>query len=549
MPESNIIGKVTATEKSPTTTQKFIFWLKDEAEISPFDIIKADAFNNSYSYAVVLDIYHITDCPSFLGSYVSSDFGDVETEPLTNNLSMTYVEAKVIHNSKDIYMPVINGANVRFANAQEVTEALGLDKIENPIPAGYIEMSNGVSVPIKFNSHFLLGSEGAHLNISGISGLATKTSYAMFILQAVQQHNKDIATIIVNVKGKDLLSIDEGNSRLKENDKKMWEYSGLTPKSFDNVKYYYPYIRNESRMYCQTYNDDKTLEKQVENENIYKFVYTYEHDRTKLDLLFSNIPDPNFTMESILNLIIDNEDFIELTWGEFIERLNNYSQAGRRGNKNKEITVQSWRKFNRLIKKSINNDIFRITLGTQKKIPRDVFLSEEIENNLQKGDVMVVDIAKLSEQLQCLVFGDVIRAVYNLKLGQSNRSEEDIPSKIIVFVDELNKYASSDSPKNSPILNQLLEITERGRSMGIVLFSAEQFKSAIHDRVKGNCSTNVYGRTNAIEIAKKDYRYINKVYQNMMTRLKKGELIIQHPVFRSLLKIRFPQPAYRQGDN
>ncbi|MFW6027064.1 MAG: ATP-binding protein, partial [Candidatus Woesearchaeota archaeon] len=111
---------------------------------------------------------------------------------------------------------------------------------------------------------------------------------------------------------------------------------------------------------------------------------------------------------------------------------------------------------------------------------------------------------------------------------------------------ELNKYASARAPKNSPILNYLLEITERGRSEGITLFSAEQFKSAIHDRIKGNCSTHVYGRTNAIEISKPDYRYIPKVFTSMMTKLNKGELIMQHAIFRTPLKITFPYPSYFQ---
>ena len=83
--------------------------------------------------------------------------------------------------------------------------------------------------------------------------------------------------------------------------------------------------------------------------------------------------------------------------------------------------------------------------------------------------------------------------------------------------------------------------------MGVVLFSAEQFKSAIHDRAKGNCSTHAYGRTNAIEISKPDYRFVPKVFANMMTRLSKGDLIIEHPIFRALLKIRFPYPAYHQN--
>jgi len=116
----------------------------------------------------------------------------------------------------------------------------------------------------------------------------------------------------------------------------------------------------------------------------------------------------------------------------------------------------------------------------------------------------------------------------------------------IIFVDELNKYTSTDIPKNSPILRQILDITERGRSLGIILFSAEQFKSAIHDRVKGNCSTHAFGRTNAIEISKRDYRFIPSVYKNMMTRLSPGEYIIENPIFRSLLNIKFPNPLYKQ---
>jgi uncharacterized protein len=174
---------------------------------------------------------------------------------------------------------------------------------------------------------------------------------------------------------------------------------------------------------------------------------------------------------------------------------------------------------------------------------------QEAIQNINKNDVLVVDIAKLSEEIQGFVFGDVVSAIYDLKLGQIEREENDIPSKIIIFIDELNKYASKDIPKNSPILRRVLEVTERGRSLGIILFSAEQFKSDIHDRVKGNCATHAYGRSNAIEVSKSDYQYVPTVYKSMMTRLEQGEYILQNPVFRSLLNIKFPKPIYRQFKN
>jgi DNA helicase HerA-like ATPase len=116
----------------------------------------------------------------------------------------------------------------------------------------------------------------------------------------------------------------------------------------------------------------------------------------------------------------------------------------------------------------------------------------------------------------------------------------------VVFIDELNKYASKEMPKTSPILHEILDVTERGRSLGVVLFAAEQFRSAIHDRVTGNCATHAYGRTNSIETSTRDYSSLPSTYKNMLTRLEQGDYLVQNPIFRSLLKITFPKPIYRQ---
>ena len=127
-----------------------------------------------------------------------------------------------------------------------------------------------------------------------------------------------------------------------------------------------------------------------------------------------------------------------------------------------------------------------------------------------------------------------------------DKVSDNKPSKIVIFMDELNKFASTETPKNSPILRQILDIAERGRSLGVILFGAEQFKSALHSRVSGNSSTFAYGRTNAIELSKGDYKYVPPVYKSMMTRLKQGEYIIQNPIFKSLLQVKFPKPLYKQ---
>jgi DNA helicase HerA-like ATPase len=404
-----------------------------------------------------------------------------------------------------------------------------------------------VSLPVSFNSDFLIGPEGAHLNISGISGLAAKTSYAMFLLKAIQdkyifENSKDdnAAFIFLNVKGRDLLGIDLPNDDLKEEDRNIYKMLNLPTEPFRNVRYLYPY---STAINNNTYANEEIISSQVSRKIIQFYKYIYEQDKDNLDLLFSNIDDTTQTMDSIINHIISEQGkFGQIkTWHEFNEELDEYCKAGST-KIDKEIAIASWRKFKRIINKSIKNPVFanRVAYEKQETRIQDAIL------NLNKNDVYVIDIAKLDETMQGFVFGDVIRNVVNLKLGQPQREEDSIPRKVIIFIDELNKYASSDVPKNSPILQQLIDIAERGRSLGIVLFSAEQFRSAINERVTGNCSTHAYGRTNAIEISKKDYRFIPKTYINMMTRLEQGEYIIQNPTFRSVLKINFPKPVYKQ---
>lgn len=189
-----------------------------------------------------------------------------------------------------------------------------------------------------------------------------------------------------------------------------------------------------------------------------------------------------------MNYIINNQGpFQEVrSWNTLLEKIDECSRTQSSGGNKNEIQVTSWRKFKRCVTKAIRNDVFSKNLSDEM---REIDLTDKITNNLTKGQVMVIDIARLDDNAQSFVFGSVARAIYDMKLGSERN---DIPDKVIMFVDELNKYASNDVPKSSPILKQLLDIAERGRSLGIVLFGVEQFRSAIHDRVKGNCATSIW---------------------------------------------------------
>lgn len=550
---TRIIGKVSATEKSPSTIDDFYFWTDKKQILSPFDIIKVAHESNSITYGVIEEINHVTDATSHFTSYISSDFGDTDMGiGNMNRLGMNYVKARVVCNTKDIYTPVLDGQQVSLCDEEDIKTALGLSEadVKNPLVCGYLQMYKGEEtkrVKVILNSHFLVGPDGAHINVSGISGLAAKTSYSMFLLKIIQskfrtENGETAAFVFFNVKGRDLMAIDEPNPDLSQKDKDIYKELGISTEPFSSVRYFYPYAKDKKTTNVQSYADPSDVKDQISEGKASTYVFTYEESKDKLDLLLANEDDSTGTLESCINFILNGSgNFGGVSkWSTLKEQIDQCTVAGSTGT-SKEIQVSSWRKFKRCISKAISNEIFA---NQDTNLQCDV--TKEIENNLKAGDVFVIDIARLDENSQSFVFGSVARAIYDMKLG-ADRS--DIPDKVILFVDELNKYASTDIPKNSPILKQLLDIAERGRSLGIILFSVEQFRSAIHDRVKGNCATQAYGRTNAIEVSKPDYRYIPKVYQNMMTRLSPGEYIISNPALRSIVNIKFPRPTYKQFPN
>lgn len=554
MAEIKKLGKVSATEKNPSTIDDFYFWTKAGVILNPFDIVKVGHINGSTTYGAIDSISHVTDSASHLSSFISSDFGDISetSDGNTDRLAFNYVHVRVVGNDKGIYTPVLHGNVVTTCSKEDIQKAYGLDKVHNRLPCGYLEMY-GEQVPVNINADFIVGPDGAHLNISGISGLACKTSYCMFLLNAMQQKyskkdlteekNKTAAYVIFNVKGQDLLTIDK-EGELTENDKSKYQLLGLEPKPFKNVSYFYPYSKSEANHHMQTFgNWEEIVYSQWNKDKLGIFKYTWEACKDRLEYIFANedIDDSSGTMAAVIAYIeSEKSPFTSIgSWAKFKsvmkDLLNDKEQIGKTN-----IPLVSWKKFNRVMDKVLCDEVFTDDVAEDS---REVVLSETLKS-IKPNEVRVIDIAHLDEKSQGFVFGDVMDTLHSM---MSAKSIDGMPDKIVVFVDELNKYASKDTPKSSQILQQLLEITERGRSLGLILFSVEQFKSAIHERVKGNCATSAYGRTNFVEVANSEYRYYGETYRNMMTRLDPGEYIISNPAMRSLMKINFPRPVYKEN--
>ena len=68
------IGKVAALESCPTTITSFVFWTDQDLKLSPFDIVKVQHVDDSFTFGQVEEISHITDAASFMSTFISNDF-------------------------------------------------------------------------------------------------------------------------------------------------------------------------------------------------------------------------------------------------------------------------------------------------------------------------------------------------------------------------------------------------------------------------------------------------------------------------------------------
>jgi len=539
--ERPAIGRSSATDRDPNTSEEFSFWLAPQVIVNPFDIVEAEQYEDSHTYGLVLGLEHRTDAPSHLSNFISNDFGELTGEPNTLRQGTTVARAGVLSNDADIYMPVPNERLVRFADEDGVHRALGIDEMreDRRIPAGLIEMSNGTRAVAYIDLAYVMGPEAAHVNISGISGLATKTSYGMFLIQSILQsaNASDIAVIVLNVKHGDLLMIDQAVEGLEPEQHDRWDKLGLEPRPFENVHYLLPHGKD-------------TLNTGMPNSFIFPCIfqtYAYALDNTydKLDLLFSQVADPASTIESMVGEITVGLEQRTKKWANVTDwdTLLNGEPLVKDGRSQRvgDIHASSVGKFRRHLRRIVKT---RQTGLFVRQLSRNtVNLSGEI-GKLQGGHTYAVDIAKLTDEEQTLVFGDILRTVYAL-YAEEGSEEYELPKKVIIFVDELNKYAPARE-RSSPIQEQVLDIAERGRSLGVILISAQQFMSAVHGRVTGNAATLVVGRSGSAELAAPAYRFLDQDVRGNLTRLSKGELLLSHSIYRQPVKIIFPKPAFKQ---
>lgn len=564
-PNLTEIGKTIVSDRFPITMDNFWFALNSNVVANPFDFITVENLHNTRTIGIVKELQTIAiDSYSLLQPGVKEQQQLLPPQTTTTTtttvdlgrqkhqytlspyvltiakvavMANTGVEVEGTKNSISISMPVGAGKTVKFASAEEIIFALGIPEMGNPIPAGVIETTSGLQVPITLDISYLAGPDTAHVNASGISG-NQKTTYLLFLLQSAYQKlkNENVALIIFNTKEGELLQIDKRQKNVKERTEKLFDILDLEIQPFDNVRYFLPRGKDGKPNSAYVPNNYKTYS--YELEDIYD----------RLDLLLPDAHNPEYNLSSIIDYIYeswpikDNNSGRKITtWTDLFE-YEEYPQ---------EIVSH---KSSLLHFRGYLQRFRRSPMFTDKKVT-STYLGKEIKQ-IKSGDVFVVDVGMISSlDEQSFIVGDVMKSIdemYSSReyLGDDSNDEknkkDERPKYILIFVDEINRFIPKSEylGRMNAVSEQIMRTLIAGISRGTILFSAQQFKSATDYRLHENTGLHITAKLGLSELSTDPYSMLDESTKMNIARLNKGELVMIHSAFRQPIKISFPRAAF-----
>jgi hypothetical protein len=219
---------------------------------------------------------------------------------------------------------------------------------------------------------------------------------------------------------------------------------------------------------------------------------------------------------------------------QFFRQIFNFMEA-------RASSSEIWKNHHLATIRKVRNRLGNISVRAKGLVTDDGMPSDLPWGKFADRSVHVVDVAGLEPVAQDLVFARLVS-----RLREHLERRDLGVDHVVVFVDELNKYAATDGPENY-VRRMLLDLSERGRYLGLVLFSAQQFRSQVLRRVVGNAGTALYGRMDMDELATPGYSTLSPATKAKLAALPKGELMVRHPHFTQPLFVRFPRPAVLPG--
>ena len=410
------------------------------------------------------------------------------------------------------------------------------------IPVG-LYAAGGLESPVYLDCDFLLGPEAAHLNITGVSGLATKTSAVEFLLA---QHLPDLPApqglgrgALLQREGPRPLLPRPAGGAVRGGPPALRSGSGSAPEPFADVHYYAPLqARRREPQHAAHPRGARRATPSRSSGGCARCSTTPRSCST------ATTWTPRPTRSSIS---------WRSGWSAASTRTTccaagrSRCRASPTWRSSSAPSSTSWRRWGRAARSggpTTSPPSGRSATGSATSRPAPRAWSPTTAPpttcpgaRFADRSVYVVDVAGLDPLAQDLVFARVVS-----KLREHLERRDLGVDHVVVFVDELNKYAPGRRPRDLRAEDAARPLRARAATSAWCSSPPSSSAPRCSGGWSGNAGTGVFGRMDADELATPGYATLSPATKIKLATLPKGELMVRHPHFTQPIFVKFPRP-------
>ncbi len=534
-----VIGRVGAPPQQEATSGQFFFWVPRDvlAERTQIVTCMSRIAGEDYTYAALIEeVHHRSRDRDMAGAVDSADADLGYRSPFASE-GYTYCSASILRVEPHVLTPPRDRSDVLLASPSEAAQAYGFDEMGRPMAVGRLRNGgNQYAGLAQIDLDYLLGQNGGHLNVAGMAGAGTKSTLLLDMLKCLLHDARQpgrreplyIVPIILNVKGEDLMWIDQRNryfgSNQRRADHEDWAALGIPPEPFADATFYAPGDPSSGAAAIDGNNAtryDWALRDVIEG-GLFRFLFASDDISSAMTALVLDIIDQLTTEDGQLNREGPQ------TWEELLQQVRDQTLLD---NNNRVHGTGTWRAVYRRLYEILAEGpgIFprRARSGQPLRVIRD-----------RTTGPQVIDIHALPPILQRFVVAAIVKQVKEARTGrQAVRG-----LRYILALDELNRFA----PRNSSddITRLLEEVASELRSQGVILLGAQQLASQVSVKVIENAAIRVLGRSGPGELQDRVWAGWDKAARWQASVLGPDEKLIMQPTFRQPMLVKMPFPAW-----
>ncbi len=576
VPASDVAGLIDASTDATTQTAMVLIDERIDLALDTFVMASQRLVDGEvlFHYGIVTEVAGRVE-----GAEMATDTARLAAATLPGQ-RFRRAQVSWIRTHPERYLPPSSGAAIWIAQGIHRRRALFLDKMAEgeALPIGLDMNDEIVFMPYSF----LNGDKGAHVSISGKSGVATKTSYALFLLYTLFETEAGVTArganshdraLIFSVKGSDLCLLDQPNNRFVDTDevgveaKRRWAALRVPdPHPFRNVDVYAPAedadpgsepvpdiaVRDKRDTHAYGWSPRAFIERGLLEyvfDDLESGQLSFIEQVVRVQLLRWCCPIAGDSVGAValVDPSLQQPPNVGSTWESALRSLRRKAPVGSGAGVPIETlddlvgfiagkVSEGEPGFDPAWTGSVNNSTAQAFVRRLwKATPR---LRRLVRAGLKEVDlasqVSVVDVHALHADAQRFVVASVLASIW------AQHENSTAAGTTFVVLDELNKYAPRQG--GSPIKALLVDIAARGRSLGVILIGAQQNPSGVDRDITNNAALEVVGQIKASESA--ELGFLPPEMRARAQIIAPGTMITSQPLLPAPVPIRFPYPPY-----